>query len=177
MVKTVDNMQNKLKNCIERALDILYEKDQYLIFHKQEQNTDKTCHVSERGIVFRFGIYFDSIFRQNISDNYNIDTEYNRNINSIKEMPCTEDSAVRGYCYPDLIVHQRGNNDNNLLIIEFKTWWNSNQERDRERVKIYMNPSGPYKYKYGAVVLLSKDRKTCTIEFKKEWITVAEKPH
>lgn len=174
MLKTIDNMQNELKNCIERALDTLYEKDQYLIFHEQEQNTDKRCHVSERSIVFRFGIYFDSLFRQNISENYNIDIEYNRNINNIKEMPCTKDSAVRRYCYPDLIVHQRGNNDNNLLIIEFKTWWNRDQTIDKERVEFFMKPRGPYKYKHGSVVLLGKNRKACEVAIESKGVTVAE---
>jgi hypothetical protein len=47
---------------------------------------------------------------------YNLDCEYNKNCNDIKETPrCPKGTK------PDLIIHKRGNNDNNLLIIEFKS--------------------------------------------------------
>ena len=53
-----------IERCINRALDLLYENDEYLIMHGGIAQED---HVSERGIVFRFGVYFDWLFKQSLS--------------------------------------------------------------------------------------------------------------
>lgn len=36
--------------------------------------------------------------------------------------------------YPDFILHKRGSNDFNILIIEFKTWWNPQNDEDIEKL-------------------------------------------
>ena len=144
----------KLKRVIEKSLNDLYKKDYYLICH----GDDSFSHGSERGIVFRFGIYFNNYFKkENTGDNnakikYSIDTEYNRNINDKKILPDWENG-----CYPDFVVHQRGNNNNNLLILEFKTWWNDNQSDDEKKIKQFLDPNGIYKYQYGATILIEKE--------------------
>lgn len=144
----------KLKRVIEKSLNDLYKKDYYLICHRD----DSFSHGSERGIVFRFGIYFNNHFKkENTGDNnkkinYSIDTEYNRNINDKKILPGWKNGS-----YPDFIVHERGNNDNNLLILEFKTWWNNNQSDDEKKIKQFLNPKGNYKYQYGATILIEKE--------------------
>ena len=67
----------KLKRVIEKSLNDLYKKDHYLICH----GDDSFSHGSERGIVFRFGIYFNNYFKKentgdnNAKINYSIDTE------------------------------------------------------------------------------------------------------
>ena len=75
--------KENIEKCINRALDLLYEKDEYLIAHPGPKRED---HVSERGIVFRFGVYFDWLFRESISGDYHIDTEYNRDEDEINHV-------------------------------------------------------------------------------------------
>ena len=141
--------KKEILELIKSSLEKLYEKDQYLIYHGDNN------HNSERAIVFRFGIYFN----QEVEDSlrYNVDAEYNRNIDDNKKM---RKGNKRGKeivnVIPDLILHQRGNNKNNMLIIEFKTWWNNGQDEDIEKIKKFCDPSGEYKYKYGTTILLGK---------------------
>lgn len=143
-------------------MDLLYEKDKYLITHVAPA---KRNYVSERGIVFRFGVYFDSLFRQSISRNYHIDTEYNRDVDEIKQSPRPSKPEELQNCYPDFIVHRRGNNNNNLLILEFKTWWNKNQDDDKKRVQYFIDPQNQYKYQFGATVLIEEQREKCEVSW------------
>ena len=149
----------ELKNAIHSCLDKLYENDSYLIMNSVDTEPK---HVSERSIVFRFGVYFENFVREQLSE-YNLDSEYNRNKADIKLLPSWEDG-----CYPDIIVHKRGNNDNNLLVIEFKTWWNSDQSNDCQKI-IEFCSTDTYQYKYGMTILLGKNRKNVKVRlYKKE---------
>ena len=82
---------------------------------------------------------------------YNLDVEYNRNMNESKS------TINRPNNYLDLILHKRETNDSNLLIMEFKTYWNSNQDDDEEKIKEFMNLDGAYKYKLGCTVLIGEN--------------------
>lgn len=143
-----------LKEGIEQALDKLYSRDS-LIIHRNKNN-----HTGERSIVFRFGMYFDEYCREYFLD-YDVDEEYNRNLDSVKKL--NDDSVI-----PDLILHKRNSNKANLLVIEFKTWWNKDQTKDKNKIKGFIDPNGMYHYKYGAVILVGKTREECEIE----WIQV-----
>ncbi|MCF0126114.1 MAG: hypothetical protein HUJ68_10255, partial [Clostridia bacterium] len=144
----------ELNDAINSSLDKLYERDLYLI---SNYASDEPNHVSERAIVFRFGVYFDELLKEKLPD-YNLDSEYNRNKAEKKFLPSWEDG-----CFPDIIVHKRGSNDFNLLVIEFKTWWNSNQTDDKQKIQQFCS-SDTYQYKYGATVLLGKTRPEVKIE-------------
>lgn len=135
-----------LKNHVTQALDMLYCRDIYLIQHK----------VSERSIVFRFGVYLqknlevDSMYR-----NYNIDVEYNRNYDKPKYLSDFD----RGV-YPDLIIHKRGSNSFNLLVVEFKTYWYGDTEQDLYKLQQFMSDNDDvertYEYRFGLSVLINK---------------------
>ena len=62
--------------------------------------------------------------------------------------------------FPDLILHMRGSNEHNILILEFKTWWNNNTADDSEKIKEFMDKNGVYRYKMGACIVLEKDNPT-----------------
>lgn len=158
------DMKRVLKSCIRSALDLLYQNDRYLIGHSVEGGSKNLSHVSERACVFRFGVYFDFLFRQRIPYHYHIDVEYNRNLENVKTLPQSEISETEEACIPDLIVHRRGNNDNNLLVIEFKTWWNRDQRQDKKKIERFTDPEGDYRYKFGVTVLLGKSRSTCRVK-------------
>lgn len=61
---------------------------------------------------------------------------------------------------PDIIIHKRGNNDNNILVIEMKRGASSKElEEDREKIR-----NGWFKrlhYQFGAIVNIEKDSKGC----------------
>jgi len=109
------NLKERLQQKVMQALDMLYERDKYLI--SNNKNGNRNNHVSERAIVFRFGIYLEEVLKCDSEfAKYNLDSEYNRNIDAKKQLPERENGV-----YPDLILHKRGSNDDNILVIEIKT--------------------------------------------------------
>lgn len=66
--------------------------------------------------------------------------------------------------YPDLILHERGTNNNNFLVIEFKTWWDSNQDDDKNKIEDFCDPLGEYRYKYGVLILFGKRREEAIVK-------------
>jgi len=147
-----------LQSAVQNALNELYEKDSYLIVNRPNGSC-KDCHVSERGIVFRFGIYLQTYLDGTEYKDYNVDVEYNRNMYEKKQLP----SFCNG-SFPDLILHKRGSNTENTMILEFKTWWNRDTTDDVIKIKQFMDVNGLYKYKMGASIVLDKDG------YKIDWI-------
>lgn len=146
--------RDKLENIIKQALDRLYKNDSYLIFNRPAGST-KDCHVSERGIVFRFGLYFYELLNEIDNDFFNelsLDVEYNRNFYEMKTLY----SFTNG-TFPDMIIHRRSSNDCNFLVLEFKTWWNKDNSRDIQKVSGFMDTKQCYRYKYGATIFLDKN--------------------
>lgn len=140
-----------LEEAIRQSFICLYENDKYLIVNRTQQGK-KDNHVSERGIVFRFGVYLDNQLKNHFPE-YKVDTEYNRNMYEPKYLK----GFIRGV-YPDLIIHKRGSNEDNLIVFEFKTWWNLNSQNDMEKIKQFTDENGEYKYKYGLLVTLDKEK-------------------
>ena len=145
-----------LQKMIVDSLNTLYEKDQYLIWNCKSGSEN---HVGERAIMFRFGIYFDALARMQFPE-YHVDSEYDRNLSNRKVLPLWENG-----CRPDLILHKRGKNSENLLAIEAKTWWNPNQSEDKLKIKQFCDPCGEYQYKYGALIFIGRKRKSARIAF------------
>ena len=133
-------MKQFLEQLIKRSLDDLYQNDKYLIDHK----------VAERDITHRFAHYFENYMQDTNIAGYNVDCEYNRDGYGIKQV-------YGNYVYPDFILHKRGSNEDNLLIIEFKTWWNPNNDKDIEKIQWMMHPQLRYKYKYGCSITINQD--------------------
>ena len=63
---------------------------------------------------------------------------------------------------PDLIIHKRGTNENNLLVLEFKAWWNKDQTNDKKRIELFKQELN---YQYGATILIGKTLKECKVNF------------
>ena len=140
---------------VKDALDELYKNDLYLISNENEGYK----YVSERGIVFRFGIYFDKLVNERFPE-YNVDSEYNRNNGEKKILPNRRNGA-----FPDIIVHKRGSNTDNLLVIEFKTWWNPDTREDEGKIREFCNKKGVYKFYMGAVIVLGRTRGDVEINY------------
>ena len=139
-------MKELLEELINKSLDDLYQNDEYLIKHR----------VAERDITSKFAHYFQNNMREtNIAD-YDVDCEYNRDGYGMKNIDGT-------LVYPDFILHKRGTNDSNLLIIEFKTWWNSDNREDIEKLKAMMSDLYRYQYQYGYSIILNQERDSVTV--------------
>ena len=91
---------------------------------------------------------------------YVLDCEYNRNSVHAKALP----SFARGV-YPDVIVHNRGNNDNNLLIMEVKTYWNPDNTQDVKKIREFLATNGEYRFSFGVSVIIGRTRKDAQIIF------------
>lgn len=148
--------KEQLKEQIKEILRELYEKDYYLI-----QN-----EVNEVCIVAHFWRYFFNKF-QTEYDGFDMDTEYNRNGQWAKYYGITE--RQKKYAKPDMIIHKRGCNYHNFLIIEFKGEWNPedfrNENDDKKLVAFtsqnillnYDEKRFSYRYSYGVRIKLYKN--------------------
>jgi hypothetical protein len=166
------DIKQVLQLLVNDALKKLYEKDRDLIIHEPEDiNIDEwQKHVGERAISFRFGYYLQRLIDDcpdyQFLNNYNIDSEYNRSGFSIKALP----SFQKGI-YPDLIIHKRVFIDDlseylaaidNVLVIELKSWWNSDTSIDRVKIEELTKKNGRYRYKAGVSVLLFREEAKIT---------------
>ena len=139
-------MKELLEELIKKSLDDLYQNDEYLIKHR----------VAERDITSKFAHYFQNNMRETIIADYDVDCEYNRDGYGMKKIDGT-------LVYPDFILHKRGTNESNLLIIEFKTWWNSDNREDIEKLKAMMSEWYRYQYQYGYSIILNQERDSVTV--------------
>ncbi len=138
-----------LEKLINSALDELYEKDEYLVTHR----------ALEQACVFRFGHYLQNLMdAEDCFKNYNLDLEYNRNGPTGKRTSSRRGQGAK----PDLIIHKRGSNEYNLLIIEFKRG-TLISNGDVQKVKEFMDPKGDYKYLCGKTISLPNNRESVVI--------------
>lgn len=150
-------MNERIECILKKACKKIYKEDRYLINNR----------VSERAIVFRLGIYIQRLMSRDTELKfYNLDNEYNRNGQDSKRIPGFENGTL-----PDLIIHKRGSNKDNKVIIECKTWWNNDIYADMQKLKEFINIRGKYKFKYGISIIFKMDTiEIRTIEYGKEEI-------
>ncbi|MUP36809.1 hypothetical protein [Labilibaculum euxinus] len=143
MILTTQQIR-QLNNITTNALNQLYGNDLDLV----------SRGGMERSLSFRFGLYFHNLITDNdwLSD-FNIDLEYNKNGNDTKRTM----RRPRGV-QPDFTLHRRGNNDENILIIEFKGYWDRrNRQFDRSKVEDFVNQNATYRYGLGLLVELNEN--------------------
>ena len=173
--------KNKIEEYIEHTLDNLYTNEEYLINHSPSVSADNTdekralYYVSERGIVCWFAHYLrTNIAGDKLLEGYKVDTEYNRLFHYTK---CFREDILEKYeitskcIIPDLIIHKRGEKDN-LLVLEFKCWWQLENEtidellsKDNRRIRAFIEDE-QFSYKYGSAIFIGKTRKDCKWELK-----------
>lgn len=140
MVIPLNKLELSLELLLQTALSMFYHNDSYLL--------DIKCN--ERSCVFRFAFYFQTLLNMHKGyREYDLEIEYNRNDSDPKRNNSNDN------IYPDVILHRRGTKDCNLLVIEFKGYWNRNgQNEDYNKISEMINTNGPLKYKKGYLVLL-----------------------
>jgi hypothetical protein len=116
---------------IKYALKKLICRDLYII----EQNLKEEC------INHRLAIYLCEGIKE-LKLDLIVDIEYDKSIDERKKK-CSNGKPMR----PDIIIHERGNNENNFLAIEAKK--NYPTEHDREKIRDLLKC---YKYTYGCLI-------------------------
>lgn len=147
----------QIKRRIELAVNTLRINDNYLLKHD----------VSERSIAHRLAIYLESTFGKE----YHVDCEYNKNIehnsgcrkieilksrwnelNNFYNYEMDEEMLIEKIVVPDIIIHRRGTNKSNIVVIEIKKSSSRvNIEYDYEKLKAYTCKGG-LTYKYGVFI-------------------------
>jgi hypothetical protein len=116
-----------IRTRLEAALHRLLQEDRYLLEND----------LSERCIASRLAMYLQESLPE-----YNVDVEYNRDAAEPKRLDIPEgcanrqDEHGRGLVVPDVVVHRRGRDGPNILVLEVKK--TSNPESfgcDRERIR------------------------------------------
>lgn len=161
-------MDKVISEKVENAICKLFKRDRYLL-----QN-----NLNERTIAHKFAMYLQEEFID-----YDVDCEYNKNVdekNGAKNIYILEEeldelrSSIKYVAskrheetkklkqefavisiYPDILVHKRGNNERNLLIIEIKKSTNlTDREFDFKKLQCYTEKSEHNKlhYKYGLFI-------------------------
>jgi hypothetical protein len=100
----------QIEIALNRAIDRFVEYDSHLL----------AANANERSMSHRIAIYLE----QEMSG-YNVDCEYNRDGFDVKRLqlaprPTSADNDEAVTVFPDIIVHRRGNNDHNFLVVEMK---------------------------------------------------------
>ena len=150
----MDDRTVLLKELIKESLIEVYKNDYHLIRNQplSSEGKDEYHHVGERSIVFRFAHYLqNNIDKDGTFKEYDLDCEYNRNGARTKQLPSFPNGT-----YPDVILHKRGRNNGNILIMEFKSYWNRDQGKDRIKIQQFTSQTGKYKFLYGATVLIGE---------------------
>jgi len=133
-----------LREIVTTVSDRLY-KDDLVIISKGGM---------ERSVLFRFGLYLHEVLKQTEWAGLDLDIEYNKNVMAPKRIPRRKYGVQ-----PDLILHKRDEPDNNILVIEFKGWWNANDRRDDLlKLEDFIHQEGEYKYGLGAFIELNLDK-------------------
>ena len=144
MTTEVSVRASQVKLHLERATTRVEEEDGHLLM----------IDVSERCIAARLAMYLREYFPA-----YDVDVEYNRHGKDKKQLyelvyhhGVHRDRDDEGQTVlPDVIVHRRGVDESNLLIIEMKKSENRvGLEKDRRRIRAFQRELG---YKFGALVI------------------------
>jgi hypothetical protein len=100
---------------------------------------------------------------------FDLDFDYNRNMEDAKRTKVHPKGI-----YPDLILHKRGNNESNILALEFKPYWNPDNSDDVDKLKELTSPDQQYRFHLAISIILGQRRNQCTFTYFKKGRVVSE---
>ena len=129
---------DRITHILTQACDMLIKHDSYLL----------EIQVNERSLTHRLAVYLESLFPE-----WHVDCEYNRNWKNIPKIIYTDDTVRVDddkwkTAYPDIIIHKRGANNENLVVIEAKKDSKEDDDSvnyDRKKLEAYKKD---YSYNY-----------------------------
>ena len=156
-----------LEKIIKPSLAIFYEdKKTPDLFVR---NLHEITLVAE--IYYQMRVLFSEYEKKPDFNLLSIDMEYNRNHDLPKEVfqECRQSSCDNKCCHlrgrnpenpenarPDILIHERNENYNNQVIIEFKKGNNSNGNNGRDKLTYFTCQEATYKYKKGFFIILDQ---------------------
>ena len=151
------NQTIEIKRAIVTAIEKVYRFDNSLI--------NRLVH--ERSIAFRFGLYFfDTIAQTSFGtdEELTIDFDYNRNQYSVKDMiGFNQKHGV----FPDIILHHRGFNDKNIVVIELKGQLTDKGRDDEKLIGFTHQLKNDYHYGLGVFIRLGNSLNDCEYTYYK----------
>lgn len=145
-----DEEIGQLKHLLASAVEATYAESGLLI------KSDGTPRQgNEQTIAFRVGIHLHELLKNTPHAHLNLDCEYNKHGDDQKFR--SNGSKMR----PDLLIHIRGNDEHNILAVEFAGWWKEADkvEEDRNKLKELTDPNYDYGYEIGVLVHLMNSNK------------------
>ncbi|MFZ0657236.1 MAG: hypothetical protein WAM05_00855 [Candidatus Binataceae bacterium] len=129
---------NEVKERLDRALRKVNNDDRILL----EYDVHESC------IATRLAMYLQAEFSP-----YSVDVEYSRNGGVLPKrlrLPVQCGRKKHGVVRPDIIVHYRGPDGPNLLVLELKKSGNTDSsECDRDRIRAFRRE---FRYAFGATI-------------------------
>jgi hypothetical protein len=153
-----------IKTALETAWTNFLNADFYLLEHD----------VNERSITHKFAEHLTSQF-----PTWHVDCEYNKDGNSPKRVHISpiqigSDNDKGETAYPDIIVHERGT-ENNLLVIEAKKDTNNSYETKTKDMKKLAAYKVELNYKFGLFIKFNTGGRYSD-KPKMEWVISEEGP-
>ncbi len=135
-----------LKKKIKKCIDEFYLNESDLLERKNYEVT----------ISSKFAQYLFMEFPK-----YDVDCEYDKHINKEKKV-----DELNRNVRPDIVIHKRGTDKNNLVYIEIKTDHNTqSREDDYNKIKAMTKQNGEYRYLLGAFIEFSKNKKDLIVKY------------
>lgn len=148
-----------VKEKVARSLMQLRARDQFLFEHS----------VHERSITHKLAEYLQQEF-----PNYHVDCEYSKHGLATKVLPRECEERAMEYVYPDIVVHIRGNDDRNFLIVEAKLGTHiSVPECDAAKLIEFTKQGGEYRYQLGLFIGFDKMRDPQLVWYQDGRVTTA----
>lgn len=147
--------ERDLKKRVRTALAALFSLDGQLLEYA----------AGERAVVSKLACYLAPLFR-----GYDVDVEYNRHGLDPKALPLAPDcrGGGRRRVFPDIIIHRRGNDGANLLVMEIKKETNREPRTcDRAKIEAMKREFG---YKWGVLIELPARKGAVERQAREVWL-------
>ncbi len=137
--------KEEVRLALDRALDAFVHHHKHLL----------AVDASERSMSHQIAVHLAREI-----PGYDVDCEYNRDGFDVKRLALSErhvsdhdEEAIT--VFPDIIVHRRGNNDHNLLVVEMKkAASNGDFDYDYEKLKAFC---AQLRYEWAAHLVIGND--------------------
>jgi hypothetical protein len=147
--------QRQLSRRLRAAVAMLYARDGRLLEYA----------AGERAVVAKLTAYLMPLFR-----GFDVDMEYNRHGLNPKDVDLPNGCRGKGRqrIYPDIIVHRRGHDRANLLVVEVKKETNPEPRHcDRGKIEAMKREFG---YRWGVLLELPAGEGASERQPTEEWL-------
>ena len=137
---------SRIKEKVKDAIENIYNNDSDL-FDRENYEVTISCKLAQ--------------YLHDKSTDFSVDCEYNKHINGEKRV-----EELGKNIRPDIVIHNRGTDEGNIVYIEIKTDHNSDfREDDITKIKFMTKQNGEYRYKLGAFIDFNRNKENLIIKF------------